>query len=46
MPEAKGVLQHMTNIALTLTFLGLLWLTCAPQGPYVSPGLEHAAWRN
>jgi hypothetical protein len=35
----------MTNIALTLTFLVLLGLICAPQEPYVSPELEHAAIR-
>jgi hypothetical protein len=35
----------MTNIILTLAFLFLLGLTCAPQSPYVSPALEHAAIR-
>jgi hypothetical protein len=36
----------MTNIVLTCAFLVLLGLICVPQEPYVSPELEHAAWRN
>jgi hypothetical protein len=35
----------MTNVVLTLAFLFLLGLTCAPREPYVSPALEHAAIR-
>jgi hypothetical protein len=35
----------MTNIVLTVAFLVLLGLTCAPQDPYISPELEHAAIR-
>jgi hypothetical protein len=35
----------MTNIVLTLAFLFLLGLACAPQDPHVLPELEHAAIR-
>jgi hypothetical protein len=43
--SAKEGFGVMTNIVLTLAFLFLLGLTFAPQDPYVSAELEHAAIR-